>query len=297
MTTILEKTAGLAAFVRTVDTGSFSKAARSIGSTPSAVSKSVARLERRLGVRLLQRSTRALGLTVEGSAYYERVAPLLRAIEDAEDVVQQASRASGLLRVTASHDLGRTLIAKWARTFIDRHPDVKLELSLSERNVDLVHEGYDVAIRMRELPDAELVSRKLADLRTVFAASPDYLARRGVPETAEQLRDHACVRYLLSGRPFPFAFADGTSLVPDGPFDCDDGGAVREAVFGGVGIGYLLYFTVTEALAAQRLIQVLPDLACPTMPVYAVHAYGRQLPVRARLFIDFLVEQVGKSDV
>jgi DNA-binding transcriptional LysR family regulator len=297
MTSILEKTAGLAAFVRTVDTGSFSEAARAIGSTPSAVSKSVARLERRLGVRLLQRSTRTLGLTAEGSAYYERVAPLLRAIDDAEDVVQQAGRASGLLRVTASLDLGRTLITKWVGLFIDRHPDVKVELSLTERNVDLVREGYDLAIRMRTLPDTELVSRKLADLRTLLAASPDYLARRGVPQRPEDLHLHACLRYLLSGRPFPFAFADGSSIIPDGPLDCDDGGAIREAVLGGVGIGYFLYFTVAEALAKRRLTRVLPHLACLTMPVYVVHAYGRPLPLRARLFIDFLVERVREADL
>jgi DNA-binding transcriptional LysR family regulator len=181
--------------------------------------------------------------------------------------------------------------------FIERHPDVKVELRLTERNVDLVREGYDLAIRMRTLPDTELVSRKLADLRTLLAASPDYLARRGVPRQPEDLHLHACLRYLLSGRPFPFAFSDGSSIIPDGPFDCDDGGAIREAVLGGVGIGYFLYFTVAEALATQRLIQVLPHLACPTMPVYVVHAYGRQLPLRARLFIDFLVERVGKSEL
>src|SRR3979490_1161204 len=114
MTTILEKTAGLVAFVRTVDSGSFSSAGRFIGSSPSAVSKSVARLERRLGVRLLQRSTRTLSLTTEGAAYYERVAPLLRAIEDAEDIVQAASEAKGLLRVSAPQEFGRMLIATWA---------------------------------------------------------------------------------------------------------------------------------------------------------------------------------------
>src|SRR6202020_855574 len=136
MTGILEKTTGLLAFVRTVESGSFTNASRASGSSPSAVAKSVARLERRLGVRLLQRSTRTLGLTTEGSAYYERVAPLLRAIEDAEDVVQNADRASGLLRVTASLDMGRTLIAGWVKDFVNRHPQVKLELNLSERNVD-----------------------------------------------------------------------------------------------------------------------------------------------------------------
>lgn len=140
MTTILEKTAGLVAFVRTVDSGSFSGAGRFVGSSPSAVSKSVARLERRLGIRLLQRSTRTLSLTAEGAAYYDRVAPLLRAIEDAEDIV--------------------------------------LELSVTDRHVDLIREGFDVAIRIGQLADTELTARKLADLPTVTIASPSYLARR-----------------------------------------------------------------------------------------------------------------------
>ncbi|HVJ55225.1 MAG TPA: LysR family transcriptional regulator [Aliidongia sp.] len=285
------------AFVRTVDAGSFTKAARSIGSTPSALSKSVARLERRLGVRLLQRSTRTLGLTAEGAAYYECVAPLLRAIEDAEDLVQKADRASGLLRVTASLDLGRTLIAKWVKPFVDRHPEVKVELSLAERNVDLVREGFDLAIRMRDQPDTGLISRKLKDMRIVIVASPEYLARHGIPRTIEELRRHACVRYLLNGRPFPFSFADGTVVTPEGPFDCDDGGAVREATLSGAGIGYLLRFTVADDIASGRLVPLLSDHALPRMPLYIVHAYGRQLPLRARLFIEFLIEQMAVTDI
>jgi DNA-binding transcriptional LysR family regulator len=297
MTTILERTNGLMAFVQTVDAGSFSEAARAIGSTPSAVSKSVARLERRLGVRLLQRSTRTLGLTSEGAAYYERVAPLLRAIEAADDVVQQAGSASGLLRVTAPHDLGRGLIAKWVRDFVDQNPAVKVELSLNERYVNLVREGYDLAIRMRDLADSDLVIRKLADMRIVIAASPDYVARRGAPKAKEDLHDHACLRYLLNGRPFPFTFADGSSMTPNGPFDSDDSGAIRQAVLGGIGIGYMLRFTVAEELATGRLLQLLPNLELPSLPLFAVHAYGRQLPVRVRLFIDFLVKQMVKTEI
>src|SRR5260370_31127087 len=133
MTTIVEKTAGLVAVVQTVDSGSFSGAGRFIGSSPSAVSKSVARLERRLGVRLLQRSTRTLSLTTEGAAYYERVAPLLRAIADAEDVVQMADNARGLLRVTAPVFVARTLIGAWTESFFARHPTVKLEVSVIAR--------------------------------------------------------------------------------------------------------------------------------------------------------------------
>src|ERR1700722_18600104 len=148
MTSILEKTAGLVAFVRTVDAGSFSAASRLIGSSQSAVSKSVARLERRLGVRLIQRSTRTFSVTAEGQAYYERVAPLLRSIEEAEEVVQVATEAKGLLRVSAPQEFGRVLIAAWAPEFLTRHPGVKLELNITDRNVDIIREGYDLAVRM-----------------------------------------------------------------------------------------------------------------------------------------------------
>src|ERR1700722_14551163 len=165
MATILEKTTGLVAFVRTVDAGSFSAASRLIGSTQSAVSKSVARLERRLGVQLIQRSTRTLKLTAEGQAYYERVKPLLQSIEDAEDVVQVASEAKGLLRVSAPQEFGRVLIARWAPEFLARHPGVKLELNVTDRIVDIIREGYDLAVRMGALRDTELISRKLVNLR------------------------------------------------------------------------------------------------------------------------------------
>jgi DNA-binding transcriptional LysR family regulator len=253
MVSILEKTTGLVAFVRTVDAGSFSAASRLIGSSQSAVSKSVARLEHRLGVRLIQRSTRTLSLTTEGQAYYERVAPLLRAIEDAEDVVQAASEAKGLLRVSAPQEFGRMLIATWAPEFLTRYPGVKLELSVTDRNVDVIREGYDLAVRMGPLRDTELISRKLADLHWILVASPAYLERRGHPETVEDLRSHSCLRYLTSGRPWPFAFADGQSVIPDGPFDTDDSGSIRQAALNAAGIAYQLRMTVTDFLADGRL--------------------------------------------
>jgi DNA-binding transcriptional LysR family regulator len=293
MTTILEKTAGLVAFVRTVDSGSFSSAGRFIGSSPSAVSKSVARLERRLGVRLLQRSTRTLSLTSEGAAYYERVAPLLRAIEDAEDVVQIAASARGLLRVTAPVFIGRTLIGAWSEGFLARHPKVKLELGVTDRHVDLIREGFDVALRIGELADTELTARKLADLPMVIVASPHYLARHGLPRRIEDLHKHACLRYLLGGKPYPFMFADGTTLMPDGSLDSDDGITLFHAALHGAGVTQVLRFAVEDDLAAGRLVEVLPELAMPKVPAHVVHAFGRQLPVRARLFIDFLAERMG----
>jgi DNA-binding transcriptional LysR family regulator len=297
MASILEKTTGLVAFVRTVDAGSFSAASRLIGSSQSAVSKSVGRLERRLGVRLIQRSTRTLSLTSEGTAYYERVAPLLRAIEEAEDVIQVASTAKGLLRVSAPQEFGRLLIATWAPEFLARHPGVKLELNVTDRNVDIIREGYDLAIRMGALRDTELISRKLADLHWILVASPAYLEKRGRPETIEDLRSHSCVRYLTAGRPWPFEFASGESVVPDGQFDTDDSGSIRQAALNSAGIAYQLRMTVTDYLNDGRLVEVLPHLAMPALPAYALHAFGRQLPIRGRLFIDFLVEKLTGLDL
>jgi len=297
MASILEKTTGLVAFVRTVDAGSFSATSRLIGSSQSAVSKSVGRLERRLGVRLIQRSTRTLSLTSEGTAYYERVAPLLRAIEEAEDVIQVASEAKGRLRVSAPQEFGRLLIATWAPEFLARHPGVKLELNVTDRNVDIIREGYDLAIRMGALRDTELISRKLADLHWILVASPAYLEKRGRPETIEDLRSHSCVRYLTAGRPWPFEFASGESVVPDGQFDTDDSGSIRQAALNSAGIAYQLRMTVTDYLKDGRFVEVLPHLAMPALPAYALHAFGRQLPIRGRLFIDFMVEKLIGLDL
>src|SRR6267154_1518306 len=297
MTSILEKTTGLVAFVRTVDAGSFSAASRLIGTTQSAVSKSVARLERRLGVQLIQRSTRTFKLTAEGQAYYERVAPLLRSIEEAEDVVQVASQAKGLLRVSAPQEFGRVLLAGWAPEFLARHSGVKLELNVTDRMVDVIREGYDLAVRMGALRDTELISRKLADLHWILVASPTYLERRGHPETVEDLRSHSCVRYLAAGRPWPFEFADGKSIVPDGQFDTDDSGSIRQATLNSAGIAYQLRMTVTDYIKDGRLVEVLPHLAMPALPAYALHAFGRQLPIRGRLCIDFMVEKLSWLDL
>jgi DNA-binding transcriptional LysR family regulator len=296
MTSILEKTAGLLAFVRTVDTGSFSAASRAIGSSQSAVSKSVARLEQRLGVRLFQRSTRTLSLTAEGQAYYERVAPLLRAIDDAEDVVQATATARGLLRVTAPQEFGRVLIAAWADEFLERHSGLKLELSVTDRFVDIIREGFDVAIRMGTLNDSDLVSRKITELRWTMVAAPLYVERHGLPTSLDDLHAHACLRYVVGGRAWPIGLADGTTVVRDGRLDSDDSGALRQAAINAAGIAYLLRVTVAEDLAAGRLIEVLPHVAMSRLPVYALHSFGRQLPVRARLFIEFLLEKVAGLD-
>lgn len=291
MTAIVDTSAGLAAFVRTIETGSFSDAARLLGASPSAVSKSVARLEARLGVRLIQRSTRTLALTAEGALYFERVAPLIQALADAEQALRTPDDVSGLLRVAAPSDLGRTVFAGWAERFARAHPRLKLELGIADRQVDLIREGYDVAIRVGALLDNRLTARRLTVLQPVLVAAPAYLARCGQPAERADLADHACLRYLTPAGPFPWTWADGSSLVPDGPFDTNDGVVLRQAALAGAGIAQLARIAVADDLAAGRLDIVLPHLPMPGLEVHALHAYGRQAPQRVRLFIAFLQQQ------
>lgn len=295
MGSILERTSGWVAFVRTVDAGSFSAASRLIGSSQSAVSKSVARLETKLGVRLIQRSTRTLSLTAEEHAYYERVAQLLQAIEDADDVVQEGTQAKGLLRISAPQEFGRLLIAAWSSEFLARHPAMRMESNVTDRNVDLVREGFDMAARMGTLPDTDLLSRKLGDFRWALVASPGYIKRHGNPKTVDDLHRHVCLHYLTGGRPWPFLFADGTEVTPPAKFAADDSGLIRQAALNSGGIAYQLRMTVADSLAKGHLVEVLPKLVMPSLPAFALHGFGRQLPLRVRLFIDFLIEKLGKG--
>lgn len=198
---------------------------------------------------------------------------------------------SGLLRVAAPSDLGRTVFAGWAERFARAHPRLKLELGIADRQVDLIREGYDVAIRVGALLDNRLTARRLTVLQPVLVAAPAYLARCGQPAERADLADHACLRYLTPAGPFPWTWADGSSLVPDGPFDTNDGVVLRQAALAGAGIAQLARIAVADDLAAGRLDIVLPHLPMPGLEVHALHAYGRQAPQRVRLFTAFLQQQ------
>lgn len=288
-----ERTTGLLAFVRTVEAGSFSAAARLAGTTPSAVSKNVERLERRLGVKLFLRSTRSLSLTVDGTAYYERVAPLLRALDDADEALEGAGRASGLLRVSIPAILGVALVDALTRDFVTRYPEIKLEISISDRHVDLVREGFDVALRTGRVADSDWIVRPLGNLSLVLVASPTYLDHAGNPRSIEALGQAAHIRYMLGARAYPIAFANGESLNPAGVFDSDSGQAMRTAALNGLGIAQLLRFAVEGDLQAGRLVQVLPDHPLALVPAQALHAFGRFPPLRIRHFTDFVAETLA----
>lgn len=290
---IFDQAQGLVAFVRAAEARSFSDAARAMNTSPSAVSKSVARLEARFGVRLFRRSTRNLTLTREGAAYFERVSPLLSALDAASDVLHPAATAHGLLRVTAPGDLGRVLMGGLTRDFLPRHRRLKLSISLTDRHVHLIREGFDVAIRAGDPMDSELNARLLGKLPMILAASPAYLAKHGAPHDRKALeKDHDHVRYVRDGRPFPVRFADGSNFTPPGALDADSGAAIRTAALNGMGIVQMMRFALQDDLNAGRLLPVIPDIALPLVPIYALHPFGLHVPLRVRLFIDFLAEQM-----
>src|SRR5579885_410770 len=300
MTTLIEKTAGLLAFVRSVEAGSFSKAARAIGATPSAVSKSVAKLEARLGTRLLHRSTRSLSLTDEGAAYYERVSRLLRELEDADESIQGPSLPHGSLRVSAPIDLGRLVLARLSAQFVDRYPGVRLELLLTDRNVDLVREGVDVAVRIGPLADSALIARSLASMPFVACAAPAYLDAHGTPASIDDLRQHNCLRYLTSGRPLDWTFLENgvaKTVSVAGNFDSDDGGALIGAACAGTGIAYVFRFQAQGYFSSGELVPILTQYATPSQNAYAVHAYSRHVSPRVRAWIDFLRDSIEVDDL
>lgn len=288
-----DRTQELVAFVRVVEAASFSGAARMLGATPSAISKRISRIEIRLGARLFQRSTRSLTLTQEGAAYYDRVAPLLRALDEAAEVVQSRDTAQGNLKVTAPAILGDYLLQSIARDFVPRNRSMKLDICLTDRSVDLIREGFDVAIRAGHPSESNLNSRLLAKLPMALLASPAYLKARGFPHTVDALRKHDYVRYVVGGKPNPIQFADGSEITPEGVLDTDSSIAMRIAALSDLGVVYMLRLGVQNDLDENRLCLVLPDQKLPLVPVYALHAFGRHTPARARAFIDFVAERLS----
>lgn len=289
-----EHTQGLSAFVRVVEIGSFTAAARVLDTTPSAISKSIARLERRLVIRLFQRSTRNVSLTEEGRAYYDRIAPLLLALEEANAEIGLGQALRGKIRVTMPTDLGRVLLEPIARKLLQANPDLRLNVSLSDRRIDLIHEGFDVAIRIGALSDTELKARRIGSMRLVLAASPDYLERAGEPTTLEDLNVHMHVRYRSAGIPYGLQLADGSTFnLPAGSFDADDGQALCIGACSGLGIVQILEASIQSELAEGRLRQVLDGVKLEQVSIHAIHAYERLVPQRVKAFVDFIEAQLS----
>ena len=285
---------GIEYFATTVESGSFASAARRLGITASAVSRRVAQLERELGVPLLARTTRSLSLTDDGRAFHERCVRILEELHEARDAIARASkRPSGVLRVDSASGLGRVVLAPRLPEFLDRHPDIKLELMLRDRFVDPIAEGLDVVLRMGSLGDSSLIARRLGEARIVVCASPAYLRKRGTPRGPGDLARHECLGFLSEGRPmhWPFASEGGTFAVDiAGRYHANDVDVLRAAAIAGEGLVALFDFLVADALASGALVQVLEAHPLTTRPIHALYPKNRQLLPKVGVFLDFLAE-------
>jgi DNA-binding transcriptional LysR family regulator len=287
-------------FVAVATRGSLTSAAQFEGVAPAVIGRRIDALEERLGVKLLLRTTRRLSLTHEGSAYLEDCQRLLADLANAEASVSAGGvKASGHLRVTAPAGFGRRHVAPLVPDFLAQHPDVSVSLNLSDRVVDIVNEGFDCAVRVGDLSDSSLVSLRLADNRRLCVATPAYLARAGVPRTPADLARHACLTLSSdASQTRGWAFiVDGqlTHLRPSGRLDCSDGQVLHDWCLRGLGIAWRSTWEVEQEVAEGRLQAVLQDFAAPPNGIYAVFPQRRHLPLRVRLWIDFLKHTYGDA--
>jgi DNA-binding transcriptional LysR family regulator len=285
-------------FVAVSTKGSLTAAALAEGVAPAVIGRRIDALEERLGVKLLVRTTRRITLTHEGSAYLEDCQRVLADLASAEASVSAGGvKASGHLRITAPAGFGRRHVAPLVPGFIAAHPDVSLSLNLSDRVVDIVNEGLDCAVRVGDLPDSSLVSVRLADNRRLCVAAPAYLQRAGVPATPAELMRHACLTLSSdASQTRGWAFQTGgevTHLRPGGPLDCSDGQVLHDWCVQGLGIAWRSTWEVADDVAAGRLQVVLEEFAAPPNGIYAVFPQRKHLPLRVRLWIDFLKHSYG----
>jgi DNA-binding transcriptional LysR family regulator len=289
----MDKTQEMASFVAVVEAGSFVGAADALGLSKAAVSRQVGELERRLGTRLLHRTTRRLSLTDDGQLFHARAKEVLAAIDEAEsEITSRSGEPSGLLRINAPLTFGVLHLAPlWGR-FADAHPKVSLEIDLSDRIVDLVEEGYDLAVRITNLPSSQLVSRQLAKSRMVLCASPDYLARHGVPAHPRDLAAHRVISYSYWSTRDEWSFTgpDGEVRVRTQPrIHANNGDTCRAAALDHQGIILQPDFLVGDDLRQGTLVELLPDYASLTIGIHAVYPTRKYLPIKTRRMVDFLV--------
>ncbi|GAA5080979.1 LysR family transcriptional regulator [Lysobacter panacisoli] len=293
----MDRIGDIALFLRVLDLGSISAAARSLDLSVAVASQRLKRLERDLGVRLLHRTTRRLHATPEGAALAEQGRPLVEDLEALTGGLRQAGvDIAGTLRVTASASFGRQYISPLLPEFLALHPKIRLSINLTDQMLDLVSSGFDLAIRIGALDDSSLVARKLTVNRRVLCASPDYLRRHGTPRTPQELAEHDCVLLVGSqGRQDVWRLGDGaggeTAVRVRGRVETNYGEMVRDMAVAGLGISVHSTWHVCEDLREGRLVQVLADHPIADSGIYAVMPQRRLVPPRVRALVDFLAER------
>lgn len=297
----MDRVHAMTVFAKVVEQGSFARAADRLSISASACSRQVAELEAHLGSRLLNRTTRRLSLTESGQGFYERCVQLLADLHDAELAAgESAVRPRGTIRLTTSINFGVRHVSPAIGAFLAKYPEVKFDVSLSDRIVDLVEEGYDLAIRIGAAGGETVVARKLGEARMVACASPAYLKAHGTPKTPEDLARHSCLTYEympLRGI-WPFRGKDGRehAIRVSGPLHSNNGDLLAAGAVAGVGIVYEPEFILAPDLRAGRLVPILASYTAPLGPIYAVYPSRRYLSAKVRAFVDFLALRYANAN-
>ena len=294
----MDRLAAIEAFVRVVEAESFSQAARRLRSSKSAVSRNVGALEFELGVRLFHRTTRSLTLTEAGRGYFERATRILADLEEANLAVSQLQSAPrGRLRVSAPMSFGFLHLAPALPDFLARYPEVAVDLAMNDRFVDLIDEGFDVAVRIGAMEDFSLIARKVAPIRRVVCASAAYFNSRGLPLSPDDLKGHDCLlnSNIASSQEWRFTALDGKSWPVEvkGRLSANNGDALRAAALKGLGIVNLPTFIVGGDLQAGALVTALDKFITQDMALSAVYPHSRHLSPKVRAFVDFLADRFG----
>ena len=288
---------GMRTFVGVVAQGSFTAAADRLGISKALVSKYVAQLEARLGVRLLNRSTRTLHTTEAGRAYYERCLKILDEIDELESALREGrDEPRGTLSIAAPQTFGERFVSDAAAVFIQAYPQVTVELHFSDRYVNIVDEGIDLAIRIGELADSSLVSRRLSEICLIACASPAYLAAHGTPRRPADLARHACVRdrNFRRGTRWPFSRgADSVEVEVDGRLIVNGIMATHRATLAGAGIGLLAAYMIEDDLESGRLVRVLDQYHAAELPISAVYPHRQYLAAKVKTFVEFLTDRIA----
>jgi DNA-binding transcriptional LysR family regulator len=294
----MDKFQEMQSFVAVVDAGSFVGAADALDTSKAAVSRHVAELEQRLGVRLLNRTTRKLSLTDDGQTFYHQCTEIIAALDDAESELSSRSAvASGLVRISAPVTFGILHLAPLWGVFLNKHPKVTLDVSLSDRSVDLVEDGFDLAIRVSRTPQPNLIARKLASTRMVLCASPKYLKKHGTPKRPQDLTGHDVISYSYwhTRDEWEFTGPDGPISVKTHPrLHANSGDTCRAAALQHQGIIFQPSFLVYDDLRSGYLKEILPNYPSADLGIYAIYSSRRQLPLKLRHLIDFLADAFRK---
>jgi LysR family transcriptional regulator for bpeEF and oprC len=292
----MDRFTAMQVFNAVVESGSFSRAARRLRMSNASVSTQIQNLESHLGVKLISRTTRSMSPTDDGIAYYERSRRILADVEETETLLSRArSRPQGPLRVDLPTTFGRLYFIHALPKFIERYPDIQLTITVTDRRVDIMHEGVDAAVRTGALEDSNLIAKKLYDARFIACASPAFIARHGEPKDPEDLKRFACLGFMspLTEQVTQWQFNRGTEQhvhSVDGKVNIMNADALVEAAIAGVGIIYLLDISVNRALAAGQLRPLLPDWQTSVIPVSVLYPQTRHLSAKVRAFADFVAE-------